>query len=333
MYRLRTVLLSSILVTAACVAPADPEASSGTTAQASNGGGGNDSAGSKSGACAGGGYVIVLQDGRSITTGAATTIPAAELGTSFLMKGTHIEFEVDTASFGVRNWTLTGAANPESLTNGQRMVIFTSKLPDHRGLQLTSDVSVDLDEGDVVVSRSGPGLRMTVSAKDCAQGGVFQMEPERDDATSTAFSHVLAPDVFFYDNPSFRARQGETFQYDATTVLTVTPRINFSSDLAAALVGRDSPQEASRVATGCANQIPNPNGTLAAVDHCGGHSDWSVKSGGRMGQVLGEDSIALEPPQPICTHQCQSRSQVKGRGLNIGFPSPVPAASRFSPRS
>lgn len=90
------------------------------------------------------------------------------------------------------------------------------------------------------MSRSGAGVRMTVIGKDCAQGGSFQMEVERDDATNTAFSHVLAPDVFFYDNPSFRNRQGETFQ---------------------------------------------------------------------------------------------SRSQVKGRGLNVGFPSPVPAAYRFSPRS
>jgi hypothetical protein len=26
------------------------------------------------------------------------------------------------------------------------------------------------------------------------------------------------------------------------------------------------------------------------------------------------------------------QSQIKGRGLNIGFPSPVPASARFSPR-
>lgn len=337
MYRFQTLLLSSVLVTGACVTDEalDQAANAAQQSKGSSGGGGGgggDDGGGKSGACAGGAFSIVLQNGTVIPTSTATTIPAAQLGTSFLMKGTHIEFEVDTASFGVRNWTLTGAANPESLTGGRRMVIYSSKLPDHRGLTLTSDVTVELDEGDVNISRSGAGLRMTVTAKDCAQGGVFQMEPERSDATTTTFTHVLGPDVFFYDNPNWRNRQGETFQYDATTLLTITPRINFSSDLAAALVGRDSPQEATRIPTSCPNQIPNLDGTLAAVNHCGGRSDWSVKSGGRMGQVMGEDSIALEPPQPICTHKCQSRSQVKGRGLNVGFPSPVPAAYRFSPR-
>jgi len=218
------------------------------------------------------------------------------------------------------------------MTSGQRRVMFASKQPDHRGLVLTSDLTVDLDAGSVVLSRTGPGIAMTIQANDCAAGGVLQVEPERADGTETRFTHELGPDVFYYDNPNFRDRIGETFQFDATTVLTVAARINFSSDLAPALVGRDSPQQATRVATGCPNLVPNLDGSLAAVDHCGGRSDWSVKSGGRMGQVMGEDAIALEPAQPVCTQHCQDQSQIKGRGLNIGFPSPVPASARFAPR-
>ncbi len=173
---------------------------------------------------------------------------------------------------------------------------------------------------------------MKIQAKDCAEGGIFQMEPEREDGTATRMTHLLHPDVFFYDNPNFRNRNGETFQYDATTVLTITPRVNFGSDLSSALVGRDSPQVATRISTNCPNSIPNPDGTTSAVNHCGGRSDWSVTSGGRMGQVMGEDSVALEPAQPVCTENCQSQSQIQGQGLIVGFPSPVSAAYRFSPR-
>lgn len=295
-------------------------------------GGDSAEAGSKSGTCSANGYSIVLENGRVVSTAVKGSIAANELGKSFLVKGTHIEFTVDSANFAVRDWTLTGAVSEGNLTEGKRMVIYKSKTPDLRGAVLTSAVSIALDEGNVVLSRSGAGVGMKIQAKDCSEGGIFQMEPSRSDGTPTSITHILADDVFFFDNPNFRDRNGEQFQYDATTILTVTPRINFGSDLSRSLVGRDSPQEATRVATNCPNQIPNKNGTFASVNHCGGRSDWRVKSGGRMGQVMGEDSVALEPAQPVCTQNCQSRSRVQGQGLNIGFPVPVPSAFRFMPR-
>ena len=300
----------------------------GTTVNAK---GGNDG-GSKSGACAGGGYNIILQSGRVVSTLAKTTIAARELGTDFLVKGLYSEFTVKSDNLAVLDWTLTAAANPESLSESKRIVIYKSKVADLKGSVLTSDLSLTLDEGGIVFSRTGAGVSMKIQAKDCAQGGIFQMEPARSDGAATVITHILGDDVFFFDNPNFRNRNGEQFQFDASTILTITPRVNFASDVSRALVGRDSTQEATRIVTNCPNQIPNANGSLSLVNHCGGRSDWSVKSGGRMGQVMGEDSIALEPAQPVCTHKCQSRSQIKGRGLNVGFPSPVPAAYRFSPR-
>jgi len=36
---------------------------------------------------------------------------ASNVGSSFLVKGKYIEFTVDAATFGVRDWTLTGAPN------------------------------------------------------------------------------------------------------------------------------------------------------------------------------------------------------------------------------
>ena len=46
-----------------------------------------------------------------------------------------------------------------------------------------------------MIERSGPGLDMKIQAKDCAQGGVFQMEPERGDGGTTDITHVLGTGV------------------------------------------------------------------------------------------------------------------------------------------
>ena len=93
----------------------------------------------------------------------------------------------------------------------------------------------------------------------------------------------------------------------------------------------DSPQVANRVAVDCTNSIPNPfhPGT---VNHCGGVSQWDVASGGRMGQVMGEDAVEVAPPATACTHQCQAQDQVRGQSVVLGFPFPVPDASRLKPR-
>ena len=60
------------------------------------------------------------------------------------------------------------------------------KVPDHRGLSLSSAVTVEIDGEGLEVSRTGTGLSMKIQAKDCAQGGIFQMEPQRSDGTPPA---------------------------------------------------------------------------------------------------------------------------------------------------
>ena len=198
---------------------------------------------------------------------------AASLPSTFLVKGKYVEFTVDAATFGLYNWTLTGAANPLDITGGKRTVVFSSKLPDHRGLVLTSDVTVDSSGESIVISRTGPGLTMKIQAKDCANGGVFQVEVERDDLTATIFTHTLGDGVFYYDNPNVRDLLGENLPCsgvlpDGTPVVcnganpdgtvTVTARVNFGNDFSDKFVGRDSPQVATRLTTGCPNDIPNP---------------------------------------------------------------------------
>jgi hypothetical protein len=291
--------------------------------------------------CDGGGFTLLGLSGKQ-----DTTIPAGSFGASFLVRGKYIEFTVDAATFGVRNWTLTGAPNPLDITGGVWTPVFSSKLPDHRGLVLTSGISVKMDKGSLVISRTGPGLSMKIQVKDCANGGVFQMEVERADLEATVFTHVLADGIFYFDNPNVRDRLGERIPCsgvlpngtrvscvgaNADGTVTVTARVNFANDVSTKFVGRDSSQLATRIATGCPNNIPNPFHP-GSVNHCGGVSQWSVASGGRVGQVMGEDSTEIAPAASICNANCTAQNQVNGRALVVGFLFPVPDAVRLKPR-
>ena len=323
----RTVLAAALLtaVSAAVLAPAASASKGG-----GGGGGGGETEGGKSG-CEGGGFSLVLP-GSTITPAPGQdlkqTIAASRLGSSFLVKGKYVEFTVTPSTFGVTNWTLTGAPNAADLTSGQRTVVMASKTPDLRGASLTSGVEVRLRDGDLVMKRTGSGVAMKIQAKDCAAGGIFQIEPERGDGTATTFTHVLAPAVFYYDNPLFRQRIGTTVPFvtdaGATIQMPVTARVNFGSDAAPKLVGRDSSQLATRIAS--------PTCTNVFGTQCGGISFWSVASGGRMGQVMGADSVEVSPAATDCATDCQAQNQIRGRAVVLGFPTPVPAASRLTPR-
>jgi hypothetical protein len=288
---------------------------------------GRGNAASSSG-CEGGGFSVL-----GLSGDVKTNVPAAGLPSTFLVKGKYVEFIVVANSFGVLDYTLTGAANPLDITGGRRTVVFASKTPDHRGLVLNGPVAVELKDTDILLQRQGPGLSMKIQAKDCANGGLFQMEPERADATATRITHTLGTGVFYFDNPNFRAREGDVVPFKDTTV-TVTPRINFANDLSANFVGRDSPQVATRILQGCVNTVPAPRrpGGTATVDHCGGVSVWDVASGGRMGAVFGEDATEVAPPATNCTQNCQAQNRVRGQSVVLGFPFPVPQQSRLQPR-
>ena len=87
----------------------------------------------------------------------------------------------------------------------------------------------------------------------------------------------------------------------------------------------------SRIAVGCPNSIPNPFHP-GDVNHCGGISWWSVGSGGRMGQVMGEDATEIAPAAKVCTADCTAQDHVNGLALVVGFPFPVPDPVRLQPR-
>lgn len=278
--------------------------------------------------CEGGGFSVLGLSGKQDVRFRAGQLPA-----TFLVKGKYVEFTIVSSTFGITGYTFTGAPNPLDMTGGRRTVVFASKTPDHRGLALTGDARLKLDGDGFVIERSGPGLKMKIQAKDCAAGGLFQMEPERGDNTATRITHTLADGIFYFDNPNFREREGDVVPFKDTTV-TVAPRINFANDTSARFVGRDSAQVATRILQGCVNSVPaprRPNG-VATVDHCGGVSVWSVASGGRMGAVFGEDATEVAPGATDCVADCQAHNQVRGQAVVLGFPFPVPATSRLQPR-
>ena len=282
--------------------------------------------------CEGGAFQVL-----GLAAPANGNVAAGALGASFHVQGKYLQFDVDAATLGVRNVTLTGAPNALDMTGGVPTPVFASKLPDHRGLLLTNALAVQLDAENLLLTRTGPGLSMTVSAKDCASGGIFQMEVERADGTATVFTHTLASgggnlEPFYFDNRNFRNREGDSVPYKDTTVV-VAARINFGNDYSRKFIGRDSPQVATRVNdASCTNVIVTRTGASVAVKHCGAVSHWSVASGGRMGMVFGEDATEVAPPATACTHQCKAQDQVRGRATNLGFPFPVNGVDRLQPR-
>jgi hypothetical protein len=265
--------------------------------------------------CVGGGFTVVTST-NVFSTNQQFTIPKASLGTSFSVQGKYTKFDVVSANFAVLNYTFTPAA-----TNGQPIVAFASKTPNLQSLTLTSDVSVSFDEESLVIQRTGPGISMKIQANDCAAGGIFQMEPERGDGSTTDFVHTLGPQVFYFNNPNFGppppplplCPAGGPFTKNCTPI-PITPRVNFATDISRTFVGRDSPQSAAKIA------------------QTGGSSTWRVASGGRMGGVFGEDAVEVAPPAVPCTHQCKAQDQVRGKFPVLGFPFPVPVPARISPR-
>ena len=295
----------------------------------------------KSDGCAGGGYRLVnLSNSAVVAAGEVDrTIPAANFGpTKFGVRGRYIDFDVRLRDFAVLDYAFTGAANPEDITGGRRTPVWASKVPNHRGLVLTSGISVEISEEDLVISRTGPGLSMKIQAKDCAQGGIFQMEPERADGTRTRITHTLAPGVFFFDNPRFRARVGQFLGDDCVSIVTgppskfcvqVSTRTNIGNNFSNKFVARDSAQVAERVDQADCNTATPVN---PSVEHCGGVSIWDVASGGRMGFVTGEDAVEVANPPTDCVENCQAQNRIRGRLAVLGFPFPVPAGSRLVPR-
>jgi hypothetical protein len=201
--------------------------------------------------------------------GGRTEIPSQSLPSHGILKvrGTYIDFDVDVSTFAVYDYTLKASNNPLDITGGETTVLFLRKEPILG--------TATLDGSTLRLIREGQTVKMKIQAKDCAQGGIFQIEPELATETGTIdFVHTLGPDVFYFTNP-------------------YTGKINFGNlDL---IRGKDSPQVAAK---------------LVQDEH---ETVWRVTSGGRMGGVLGEDAVEDSPPATPCTQNCQAQNRVRGR--------------------
>lgn len=116
-------------------------------------------------------------DGTTFSGDERTTVEVGQ-GATLQVRGEFAEFDVDLDTFTVNDYTLTGAPAPTDITGGQPTTIFESKVPNH-GTILTGPLDLRLGaERNLRLQRSGGGQDMKIQAKDCTQGGIFQMEPE-----------------------------------------------------------------------------------------------------------------------------------------------------------
>lgn len=202
-----------------------------------------------------GAFTVRLSDGRVVSGPTKVTITVGA-GITAQVSGKFVNYTVDLDTFRVTNYTLRS-----DITANQPAVVFARKEPLH-GRILTSGLSIELNNEQAVLRRSGGGQAMKIQSKDCSEGGIFQMEPE----PGTEVLHELGP-LFVYCVDSLGR------------VLIISASNPF--------VGRESPELAART-------FPAGNAIVGTKI-----SRWQIQSGGRMGMVTGED--AVEPLGAPCS--------------------------------
>ncbi|WP_222119174.1 hypothetical protein [Microbacterium sp. 1.5R] len=232
----------------------------------------------------GGDYAVTV-NGTTYNPAAGRDIKLQNLAVSgpVSVAGRHNRFTIDPATLGVYDYTLTGASDSQRMVTTPT-VVFASKVPTLTPAQLSGVrlSKLEVKDDSVVAIFSTSAGKLKVQAKDGAQGGIFQMEPEF--AAPVEIVHTLGTGLFYFVN-------------------SYTGKINFGDgkDAVASganahqmLLGKDSPQVATKTFQ---------SGTV---------TKWVVQSGGRMGGVLGEDAIELSAGATNCTSQCQAQNRING---------------------
>lgn len=205
------------------------------------------------------------------------------VSTPITVSGRNNRFTIDPATLGVYAYTLTGAPDTQRMVTSPT-VVFASKVPTLTAAQRSGTrlASLEVRDDTLVAIFTTAGGKLKIQAKDGAQGGIFQMEPEF--AAPVELVHTLGPGLFSFVN-----------QY--------TGKINFGNGVDAVasgpdahqmLLGKDSPQVATKT---------YQDATV---------TKWIVQSGGRLGGVLGEDAIELSAGAANCTSQCQAQNRING---------------------
>ncbi len=224
----------------------------------------------------------------AVTVNGRTTNPAAGSAARLrdvtptgpiAVRGRHVTFTIDPATLGVRDYTLTGAPDPQRMVTTPT-VVFASKVPQLTAAQLRSVRigELRLRDGVLVAEFTTAAGKLKVQAKDAPQGGIFQMEQEF--GAPVEYVHTLGPTLFYFVNEyTGKINFGDGVPGDATHQM---------------LLGKDSPQVATK------------------LFQDGRTTRWSVASGGRMGGVLGEDAVELSAGATNCTSDCQARNRIQG---------------------
>jgi hypothetical protein len=195
--RLRTLAAVSALLAAACAMPAFAAKDCGA-------------------------YTVTIGN-RTFTPGPTgdlrITLPGQRLrGQIANVRGKFTQFDVELDSFSIIDYTLTGAPAPHQITPGPTPV-FVTKIPD---AQLSGPMDMRLRASGELLMERDSAQSMKIQAKDCDQGGVFQLEPE----PATTETNTLA--------------EGFRYCFQASP----TDRRFFTNDV---VLGYDSPQTASTV--------------------------------------------------------------------------------------
>ncbi|RKT37181.1 hypothetical protein DEU34_1721 [Microbacterium sp. AG1240] len=246
----------------------------------------------------GGDYAVTVNGTTyNAAAGKETKLRDVALSGPIVVTGRNNTFTIDPATFGVYDYTLTGAPDTQRMVAAPT-VVFASKVPTLTAAQRAGARLSRLEVKDdslVAILETSAG-KLKVQAKDGAQGGIFQMEPEF--AAPVEIVHTLGPGLFYFVN-EFTGKINFGDGTDAVTSGTAAHQM---------LLGKDSPQVATK--------------TLQTATV----TKWLVQSGGRMGGVLGEDAIELSAGATNCTSKCQAQNRINGSlpvPPNPGNPTPI----------
>jgi hypothetical protein len=236
---------------------------------------------------AGGDYAVTI-DGRTYNPAPGDDLKLEDLGAAGIIqiRGVNNGFDVDTATLGVYDYTLTGAPDTQRMVT-QPTVVFASKVPTLTPAQLAGagiDQLEVRDDGVVLIFATSAG-KLKIQAKDGAQGGIFQMEAEF--AGPVEYTHTLGEGLFYFVNP---ATGKVNFGNGVDAVSPQQDPLNYHR----MLIGKDSPQVATKT---------YQDATVTR---------WLVEPGGRMGGVLGEDATELSAGSTACTSHCQAQNRIRG---------------------
>jgi hypothetical protein len=234
------------------------------------------------------GDFAVTVDGRTYNPAVGDDVKLKDLAVKgrIAVRGVNVRFDIDPATLGVYDYTLTGAADPERMVTAPT-VVFASKVPVLTPAQIgTVRISrLEVKDDNATVILTAAGGKMKFQAKDHAQGGIFQQEPEF--GSNVEIVHTLGPKLFYFTN-EFTGKINFGDGLDPVT------KAQSSTGYHEMLLGKDSPQVATK------------------LYQDGAVTRWSVASGGRMGGVLGEDAIELSQGATNCTSKCQAQNRIRG---------------------